>query len=157
MAETIGLVRSCRKNETRKTGQIKQALQMALTVATLQANEEIPGVGSHVHSQECFTKFVYKSIPEQCVPGLQFPMVETLLNAEPCRLWADFAQVGGDDNFENTAITAALGQQPGILNSKRTMEPLSATGMGKHATFYRSAKLPFNHTPATRDMKFTAE
>ena len=41
-----------------KTDQIKRALQMALTVA------RIAGVVSHVHSQESFTKSLYKFSPE---------------------------------------------------------------------------------------------
>ena len=78
--------------KARPGNRIKRALQMALTVSMLHTNEAIPGVVCGTHSQESFTKFVYKVIPERCVPGLRIPMVEDLLNVEPCSRWAAFAQ-----------------------------------------------------------------
>ena len=73
----------------------------------LQSNEEIHGVVSDIHSQESFTEFAHKVIPERCVPGLQVPMM-------------------------SKEATFAWGKQYG-----------------------KSAKLPFDSTPATMDMMFT--
>ena len=60
--------------------------------------------------------------------------VVSCVPAAKARLWAAFVQDAGDYNFVNPAIIAALIRQPGIVNSKRAMEPFLTTGMGKQTT-----------------------
>ena len=57
-----------------------------------------------------------------------------LVPAAKAGLWAAFVQDAGYYNFVSPAITAALIRQPGIVNSKRAMEPFLTTGMGKQTT-----------------------
>ena len=55
-----------------------------------------------------------------------------------------------------------MGQQPGALNSKRAMQPLLETGLGKEAAFQcgirmaNSSWLPFDEVAFTEDMLFSA-
>ena len=146
-----------------KKGPAKRALQLAVTVAMMQMGQSLPHAVVGVHSQESFNKFVYKIVPQECIPGLRVPMIEDLLNSEPCNLWARFLAEGNSDEFGAAQVTASLGQQPGVLNSKRALAPMLTTGMGKHATFLwgqqlcAEAHLPFDTTPATPDMRFLAE
>ena len=84
------------------------------------------------------------------------------MNSDPCRLWADFKQNEEAPEFSAPRVTASLGIQPGVLNSKRALEPLLCTGLGKDQAFRwgrehcAMARLPFDDTPCTQDMMFAA-
>ncbi len=69
-----------------------------------------------------------------CVNKVEWQQPVACVPAAKARLWAAFVQDAGDYNFVNPAITAALIRQPGIVNSKRAMEPFLTTGMGKQTT-----------------------
>ena len=54
-----------------------------------------------LHSQEKSYQFVYKVVPEACLPGLKIPAVEDLLNMELCTLWIRFKAAGGaEEQFD---------------------------------------------------------
>ena len=143
-------------------GPAKALLKLAVTATLLQTGGTLPVAVSVTHSQETFNQYVYKVVPGECTPGLRVPFVEDLLNSNPCRLWADFKQSGDALDFSAPRVTASLGIQPGVLNSKRALEPLMCTGLGKDQVFRwgrehcAMAQLPFDDTPCTQDMMFAA-
>ena len=60
-----------------------------------------------------------------------------------------------EDAFSGPQVRACMGQQPGALNSKRAMQPLLETGLGKEAAFQygirmaSSSWLPFDEVAFT--------
>ena len=89
-----------------------------------------------MHTQEDFNRFVTKVAPEGSLQGFQIPYIEDLINMEPCTLWGRFLLKEREEYaFSGPQVRACMGQQPGALNSKRAMQPLLATGLGKEAAF----------------------
>ena len=82
---------------------------------------------------------------------------------EPCTLWGRFLLKECEEYaFSGPQVWACMGQQPGALSSKRALQPLLATGLGKEATFQSGIQLasaswlPFDEVTFTEDMLFSA-
>ena len=84
---------------------------------------------------------------------------------EPCTLWGGGKSllIGGEKYaFSGPQARACIGQQPGAPSSKKTMQPLLATGLGKETAFQNSIRmvnsswLPCDEVAFTEGMLFSA-
>ena len=85
-----------------------------------------------MHTYEDFNRCVIKVAPEGSMQGFQIPYIGSFSNMEPCTLWGKFLLRGGEKYaFPGPQARACIGQQPGAPSSKKAMQPLLATGLGK--------------------------
>ena len=89
-----------------------------------------------MHTQEHFNCFVTKVAPQGSLQGFHILYIKDLINMEPCTLWGKFLLGERDEAaFSGPQARACMGQHPDTLNSKRAMQPLLGTGLGKEAAF----------------------
>ena len=143
----------------RRPGALKAALLATAATTATSLPREVP----LMHTQEDFNRFVIKVAPEGSLQGFRIPYIEDLINMEPCTLWSRFLSKEGEEYaFSGPQVRACMGQQPGALSSKRALQPLFTTGLGKEAAFQSGiqlasdAWLPFDEVAFTEDMLFTA-
>ena len=112
-----------------------------------------------MHTQEDFNHVVFKVAPEGSLQGSQTPYIEDLINMEPCTLWGKFLLEELEEcAFSGPQVRACMGQQPGALNSKESMQPLSAADIVKEAAFQcgvrstSATQLPSDEMAFTKDM-----
>ena len=104
-----------------------------------------------MHTQEDFNRFVIKVAPEGSLQGFKIPYIEDLINMEPCTLWSRFlAKEGEEYAFSGPQVRDCMGQQPGALSSKRALQPLFTTGLGKEAVSQCGVRMDNSSWPPLR-------
>ena len=114
-----------------------------------------------MHKQEDFNSFVIKATPESSLRSFRIPCIKDLINMEPCTLWGKFL-LGKreEDAIPGPQVRTCVGQQPGALDSKRTIQPLPSAERGKEVAFQYDIRmtsaswLPFDEVAFTDDMSF---
>ena len=128
------------------------ALQAVLLATAATTAASLPKEVPLMHTQEDFNRFVTKVAPEGSLQGFQIPYIEDLINMEPCTLWGRFLLKEREEYaFSGPQVRACMGQQPGALSSKRAMQPLLATGLGKEPLSSAASEwLMHRGSPSTR-------
>ena len=123
----------------------------------------LPREEPFMHTQRDFNPFVIKVAPESSLQGFQIPYIEGLIDMEPGTLWGKFLLRRREEYaFSGPQVRACMRQQPGALSSKRAIQPLLATGLGKEAVFQCGVRMdnsswpPFDKVAFTEDTLFSA-
>ena len=123
----------------------------------------LPREEPFMHTQRDFNPFVIKVAPESSLQGFQIPYIEGLIDMEPGTLWGKFLLRRREGYaFSGPQVRACMRQQPGALSSKRAIQPLLATGLGKEAVFQCGVRMdnsswpPFDKVAFTEDTLFSA-